>query len=71
MVITDFRNRICMQPMRQLNMHSQEGLSLFLGDQGWGEKGGLLGFFLFPSSSQCVPKDVPNSTTLLSHKLCP
>jgi hypothetical protein len=41
----------------------------------WG-KGGRAGieffdFLLFPSSSQCVPQDVPNSTTLLSHMLCP
>jgi len=35
-----------------------------------------LGFFLFvpnlfPSSSQCVPQDVLNSITLLSHMFCP
>ncbi len=41
---------------------------------GWaaiGRGGGV--FFIvpnvFPSSSQCVPQDVPNSITLLSHML--
>jgi hypothetical protein len=54
--------KICMQPMRQLNMHSTGLVSFPWGSgMGWG---GLdfWGFFLFPSSSQCVPKDVPNST---------
>jgi len=42
MVSTMSRNRICMQPMRQLNIH-QRGLIFFRFGRDGGERGGEVG----------------------------
>jgi hypothetical protein len=66
MVTNSFGNRNFMQPMERLSMHSWRIQFFSLG--GWRERQGF--FFFFPCS-QCVPQDVPNSTWVLSHMVCP
>jgi hypothetical protein len=63
-----------MQPMRRFSMHSW-GVQFF---SLWGgvSQGAVFGFFclvlnVFSSCSHGVPQLVPNSTTILSHMVCP
>jgi hypothetical protein len=84
MVTTSFRNRNCMEPMRWLYMQSR-GVIFFPWGQRRGRGAGVYGWnfliFVFSSCSQCVPacsqlcfsifQCVPQSTTHLSHFLCP
>jgi len=75
MVTSSFGKRNFMQPMRRLSLHSWM-VQFF---PFWrGLAGGDMGFLffpLFPSGSQsvlkCIPKDVPNSTWVLFHAVCP
>ncbi len=84
MVTTSFRYRNCMEPMRWLYMQSR-GVIFFPWGQRRGRGPGVYGWnfliFVFSSCSQCVPacselcfsifQCVPQSTTHLSHILCP
>jgi len=71
----EFRNSNWNKPMRWCNMHPR-GPRFFLWWVGWGGEGqgGIFCFSfvpnVFPSSSQRVPPQVPNSNTILSHMLC-
>jgi hypothetical protein len=80
MVTNSFGKRNFMQPMGRLSTHKQS--SFFLVDIWGGDRSGERGilFFsllpnVFPSCSHQVPKyvsqDVLNSTSVLSHMVCP
>jgi len=62
------RNKNRVEPMRWFIIHLGAP-SFFYFWGGWG-LGVLLDIVAFSCCSQCVPWDVPNSTTLLSHILC-
>jgi hypothetical protein len=69
-----FGNRNFMQPMGRLSMHSLWA-PFFPFERGVGVRGVFVFLSLFPMCSQdvpqdvlrCVPQDVPNSTSILSH----
>ncbi len=75
MVTSSFGKRNFMQPMRRLSLHSCM-VQVFPFE---GLPNGFFVFslvpYLFPSGSQsvlkCIPKDVPNSTWVLFHMVCP
>jgi hypothetical protein len=61
------KNRICMQPMRGAEYALKRRVHLLsLGVRSVGNT--IFLCFVFPS---CSSKGVPNSTTLLSHMVCP
>ncbi len=73
MVTNSFGKRNSVQSMGRLNMHSW--WTLFFHFEGG--VGGII-FCVFPLFSmcyhhvpKCVPNDVPNSTSVLSHTVCP
>jgi hypothetical protein len=84
MAMNSFGKRNFVQPVGRLSMHSW---TVFFSLRGWarGEKDFILFYLLLflmcfhrvplRFSSQCVlkdvPQDVPNSTSILSHMVCP